>query len=84
MSTATSSDQSQYVSVKEAAAILGLSPGEWGGARTVRKWCREGKIPAANLGGSAGWRILRSDLTEFAEQRQLRSAIARAITESQP
>ena len=46
-----------YLSPEEAAARLGIKPD------TVRKWCREGKLPCVKLGRL--WRIRESDFSKL-------------------
>ena len=49
-----------FLTVKEAAKILKKHPG------TVRRWIREGRIPAQKLSGKYGiYLIGRSDVLEF-------------------
>ncbi len=48
-----------YLSPEEAAERLGVAP------YTVRKWCREGKLPCIKLGRL--WRIRESDLDKLKE-----------------
>lgn len=37
---------------------------------TIRRWVREGAIPAAKLGNRGGFRFKREDLDRFLEQRR--------------
>lgn len=36
--------------------------------QTVRRWIRQGRLVAHNLGGKAGYRIRRSDLQAFLDK----------------
>lgn len=49
------SQEPQYYSVEEAARILGVDE------ETVRRWCRQGKIPGVKRFGR-DWRIPRSEI----------------------
>lgn len=48
----------QYCTVKDAAAFAGVSP------QTIRKWIRDGRLPAAAPGGQKYF-ILRSDIEKI-------------------
>lgn len=48
---------SKYLSPEEAAARLEVTPD------TVRKWCRENKLPCVKLGRL--WRIREGELNEL-------------------
>lgn len=50
-----------FISVDEAAALLGYSP------RSVTRWCRRGRFPGAyQVSGRAGsWRIPRASLEPY-------------------
>ena len=37
--------------------------------QTVRRWIREGELPATELGGKSGYRIRKSDFDRFIEGR---------------
>ena len=52
---------STFVSVEEAAALLGYSP------RSITRWCRRGRFPGAyQVSGRAGsWRIPRTSLEPY-------------------
>ena len=56
--------QSEWVRTPEAAQYLGVH------VETVRRWAREGVIPAAKLGNRGGFRFKREDLDRFLEQRR--------------
>ena len=56
---------SDWLTTDEAAQILRMHP------ETVRRWAREGLIPAAKLGNRGGFRFRREDLDRFLEQRRL-------------
>jgi excisionase family DNA binding protein len=49
--------------VEEVARQLGVNPD------TVRRWIRNKEIKAINLGGQAGYRITRSALKTFLDER---------------
>lgn len=48
-----------YLSPDEAAARLNVAPA------TIRKWCRDGKLPCIKLGRL--WRIRETDLNRLKE-----------------
>ncbi len=48
----------------EAARYLGVH------IETMRRWAREGVIPAAKLGNRGGFRFKREDLDRFLEERR--------------
>ena len=48
----------------EAARYLGVH------IETMRRWAREGVIPAARLGNRGGFRFRREDLDRFLEARR--------------
>ena len=50
----------EFLTVKEVAELLKMSEA------TVRKWCREGVLPAVKLGKS--YRIRRSDIDKLFEK----------------
>jgi len=53
--------QSEWIRTPEAAKYLGVH------IETVRRWAREGVIPAAKLGNRGGFRFRREDLGGFLE-----------------
>lgn len=55
-------DQDRWLTAKEAAEYLRLSP-RWG-FMTIRKWVREGKIKSARVGRL--YRFHKQDLDDFA------------------
>jgi excisionase family DNA binding protein len=55
--------QSEWVRTPDAAQYLGVH------VETVRRWAREGVIPAAKLGNRGGFRFKREDLDRFLERR---------------
>lgn len=48
----------------EAAYYLGVH------VETMRRWARDGMIPAAKLGNRGGFRFKREDLDDFLERRR--------------
>ncbi len=57
-------DHGEWLRTPEAAAYLGVH------IETMRRWAREGVIPAAKLGNRGGFRFKREDLDRFLEQRR--------------
>jgi excisionase family DNA binding protein len=53
-----------WLTTTEAARYLRVNVG------TLRRWAREGAIPAAKLGNRGGFRFKREDLDRFLENRQ--------------
>jgi excisionase family DNA binding protein len=56
--------QREWIRTPEAAQYLGVH------IETVRRWAREGTIPAAKLGNRGGFRFKREDLDRFLEGRR--------------
>jgi excisionase family DNA binding protein len=56
--------QSEWIRTPEAAQYLGVH------IETVRRWARQGEIPAAKLGNRGGFRFRREDLDKFLERRR--------------
>ena len=56
--------QDGWVRTSEATAYLGVH------IETMRRWAREGTIPAAKLGNRGGFRFKREDLDRFLEERR--------------
>lgn len=54
-----------WLTTAEAAQYLHVHP------ETVRRWAREGVIPAAKLGNRGGFRFRREDLDRFLQTRVL-------------
>ncbi len=50
---------SSWLTTEEAARYLRINVG------TLRRWAREGTIPAAKLGNRGGFRFKREDLDRF-------------------
>ena len=50
--------------VLEVASYLGVRE------ETIRRWAREGTIPAAKLGNRGGFRFRREDLDRFLDARR--------------
>jgi excisionase family DNA binding protein len=57
-------DRSEWVRTPAAAKYLGVH------VETMRRWAREGVIPAAKLGNRGGFRFRREDLDRFLESRR--------------
>ena len=55
---------SSWLTTEEAALYLKVNVG------TLRRWAREGVIPAAKLGNRGGFRFRREDLDRFLESRR--------------
>jgi excisionase family DNA binding protein len=53
----------QWITVSQIAKELQTTD------RAVRAWLRDGRLKGVNLGGHTGWRIRRSDLEAFLEER---------------
>jgi excisionase family DNA binding protein len=53
-----------WLTTEEAAEYLRIH------VNTVRRWAREGAIPAAKLGNRGGFRLRREDLDRFLEARR--------------
>ncbi len=53
-----------WLRTPEAARYLGVH------IETMRRWAREGTIPAAKLGNRGGFRFRREDLDRFLEGRR--------------
>lgn len=53
-----------WLRTPEAAKYLGVHE------ETIRRWAREGAIPAAKLGNRGGFRFKREDLDRFLESRR--------------
>ena len=56
--------QGEWIRTPEAAKYLGVH------IETMRRWAREGVIPAAKLGNRGGCRFRREDLDKFLEKRR--------------
>ena len=57
-------EQSGWIRTPEAAKYIGVH------IETIRRWAREGAIPAAKLGNRGGFRFKREDLDRFLEERR--------------
>ena len=55
--------QTEWLRTPEAAKYLGVH------LDTMRRWARDGVIPAAKLGNRGGFRFKREDLDRFLERR---------------
>jgi excisionase family DNA binding protein len=55
--------QTDWMRTPEAAKYLGVH------IETMRRWAREGAVPAAKLGNRGGFRFRREDLDRFLEGR---------------
>ena len=58
------SEQGEWIRTPEAARYLGVH------IETMRRWARDGVIPAAKLGNRGGFRFKREDLDRFLEGRR--------------
>ncbi len=58
--------QTEWMRTPEAARYLGVH------VDTMRRWAREGVIPAAKLGNRGGFRFRREDLDRFLNRRRQR------------
>jgi excisionase family DNA binding protein len=58
------SESRDWLTTDEAAEYLQVH------VNTVRRWAREGAIPAAKLGNRGGFRFRREDLDRFLESRR--------------
>jgi excisionase family DNA binding protein len=58
------SGNGEWLRTPEAARYLGVH------IETIRRWAREGAIPAAKLGNRGGFRFKREDLDRFLEERR--------------
>jgi nitrogen PTS system EIIA component len=56
-------EDEEWLTTEEAARVLRVHP------ETMRRWAREGTIPAAKLGNRGGFRFKRINLDRFLEQR---------------
>ncbi len=56
--------QSEWIRTPDAATYLGVH------IETIRRWARDGVIPAAKLGNRGGFRFKREDLDRFLESRR--------------
>ena len=61
-------NQGDWIRTPEAARYLGVH------IETMRRWAREGTIPAAKLGNRGGFRFKREDLDRFLERRRTEGA----------
>ena len=68
--------EEQYVSVAEAADIVGVSK------KLIRRWIHEEGLPATNLGGRRGFVIARTALDRFLVKRNLTTTIATQLATS--
>ena len=57
-------ERGEWLRTGEAARYLGVHP------ETMRRWAREGIIPAAKLGNRGGFRFEREDLRRFLKNRK--------------
>jgi excisionase family DNA binding protein len=62
----------EWLTVKDVAAYLRVTE------ETVRRWVREGELPALALGKKAGFRIREADLQAFIAARYGRAEKAAA------
>ena len=57
-------NETTWLRTPEAAAYLGVHE------ETIRRWAREGVIPAAKLGNRGGFWFKREDLDRFLDARR--------------
>jgi excisionase family DNA binding protein len=57
-------ERRDWLTTEEAAEYLQIH------VNTVRRWAREGMIPAAKLGNRGGFRFRREDLDRFLDDRR--------------
>ena len=57
-----------YLTIKDVAAMMNVSE------ETVRRWIRDGKLAAEDMGGRLGYRILQEDFEKFSKLRNATSA----------
>lgn len=63
----------QTLDLYEAAEMLGMA------YETVRRWAREGKIPAFRIGANGRWRIMRVDLETFIQSQYAQTSERPAV-----
>jgi len=56
-------ERTEWLTTEKAAHYLQVHP------ETMRRWAREGVIPAAKLGNRGGFRFRRRDLDRFLQER---------------
>lgn len=56
-------DRTRWYTVADVVEMLQLHE------QTVRRWIRDGELPAYSLGRRSGYRISGEDLAEFLERR---------------
>ena len=57
-----------YLTIKDVATMMKVSE------ETVRRWIRDGKLAAEDMGGRLGYRILQEDFEKFSNLRNATSA----------
>ena len=57
-----------YLTIKDVANMMKVSE------ETVRRWIRDGKLAAEDMGGRLGYRILQEDFEKFSNLRNATSA----------
>ena len=58
-----------YLTIKDVANMMKVSE------ETVRRWIRDGKLAAEDMGGRLGYRILQEDFEKFSNLRNATSAV---------
>lgn len=61
-------DPGRLLTVDEVAGRLSANE------KTIRRWIKDGRLPAVNLGHRMGYRIRADDLDRFLSERQTVSA----------
>lgn len=71
-----STDLTPMLTAAEVATRLGTSE------HTVRRWIRNGELPALRIGGRIGYRIAAEDLADFERRRRVTSALTRELLDA--
>jgi len=61
-------DPGRMLTVDDVADLLSANE------KTIRRWIKDGRLPAVNLGHRLGYRIREADLDRFLSERQTPSA----------
>ena len=61
-------DPGRMLTVDDVADLLSANE------KTIRRWIKDGRLPAINLGHRLGYRIREADLDRFLSERQTVSA----------
>lgn len=70
------SAEEQWYSTAQVADQLGVN------RDTVNRWIRDGQLAAIKLGGSTGYRISQTAITDFTSRRTLREALSRQLAQA--